>query len=153
MIIKSLIAFLFLSISNGLIAQVNKDSLKELEWILGTWKRQNSKPGQTHHEKWWKVSDQHLQGIGVVMEGLDTVFIEKLGIKIEEGKVYYIADVPENAEPVYFKFTNSDGNSFVSENLEHDVPKKIAYYLEGSTLTAKVSWDNGGFEAVFVKLE
>ncbi len=150
---KNKLLTLFLFLSFGLFAQQNMSTLNELEWILGDWQRQNSKPGETHHEKWWKISDQQFQGIGVVLAGLDTVFVEKLGIMIREGNVYYIADVPENPGPVYFKFTSWETNSFVSENPEHDAPKKIAYYLEGNIMTAEVSWDDGGFDAVFKKLE
>ena len=149
------IFILFLFLCFGLSAQENETiaSLNRLEWIIGTWERQNGKPGEIHHERWQKVSDQHLKGIGVVVVGSDTIFVEKLAIRVEEGIVYYIADVKENPEPVYFKFTSWEENSFVSENPKHDAPKKIAYNLEGDIMTAKVSWDDGGFEAIFKKIE
>lgn len=152
---KSTLSILILVIvlSSGFIVDVNKNSLKKLEWIIGTWKRENAKPTETHHERWWKISDQHFEGIGVVMVEDDTAFAEKLSIKIEDGTVYYIADVPGNPAPVYFKFTSWKKSSFVSENPEHDLPKKIAYSLKGNIMTARVSWDNGEFDAIFRKVD
>ena len=147
------IILIFLSLSIGLFGQVKEESLGELEWILGIWERQNGKPGMTQHERWWKISDHEFKGIGIRMIDSDTVFVEKLCIKIEDGDVYYIADVDENPEPVYFKFSNWGEKSFVSENPEHDAPKKIEYLLNGNLITTKVSWDNGGFEVVFMKME
>jgi hypothetical protein len=147
------ILFLLLSLSNGLSGQENKKTLHELEWILGNWKRLNSEPGVIHLEKWWKVSDQQFQGIGLTMKDTDTLFVEKLFIRMKGEDTYYIAEVEENPAPVYFKFTSWERNSFVSENPEHDAPKKIEYILKGKEMTARVSWDDGGFEAVFIKLE
>jgi len=151
MIKNTTVLILFLSVSFGLTAQVNNDTLEDLEWILGTWERQNVQPGRTQQEIWKKISDKHYQGIGISLQGTDTVFIENLDIRIEGGNVYYIAEVEENPAPVYFKFTSWEKDSFVSENPEHDAPKKIAYFLEGNSMRVKVSWDNGGFEVVFVK--
>lgn len=145
------LSLLFFIICSSLLAQEGS-SLDGLHWILGNWERQNGKPGQTHHEKWWKVSDNELRGMGVVTAGKDTLFVEKLGIVMEKGKAYYVAEVPENPAPVYFAFTSWETASFVSENPEHDAPKKIAYSLDGNVMTAAVSWDNGGFEAVFRKM-
>ncbi len=142
-----------LSASSGLLAQGANPSLDKLDWILGTWDRQNAKPGIVHKEIWQKVSDQLFTGIGVAMRGADTVFVEKLQIQVDGGEVYYVADVQENPQPVRFKFTSWGDQSFVSENPEHDAPKKIAYLLEEGVMTAKVSWDDGGFDAVFVRFD
>jgi hypothetical protein len=77
-------AILMLSRTCGLFAQDQGNSLRELDWILGTWTRQNSKPGQVQHETWWKISEQHYQGIGMVTAGSDTVFVEKLEIIMQD---------------------------------------------------------------------
>jgi len=147
------VALLFLTLFPGLIAQVNSGSLHELEWILGTWERQNARLGVIHIEEWRKVSDHFYQGFGLAMSGSDTVLFEGLGIKAEEGTLYYIADVKENPAPVKFKIISLGKQSFISENPEHDAPKRIEYFLEGKIMTARVSWDQGGFDAVFMKLE
>jgi hypothetical protein len=67
------------------------------------------------------------------------VFVEILEIKIDKGIVYCIADVQDNPDPVYFRFTYLEKNSFISENPDHDVPKKITYNLAWNIMTAKVS--------------
>lgn len=150
---KTSILILFLLLSFGLKAQEQHGSLKDLEWILGTWIRQNAKAGELQQERWWRISDREFRGMGMVTRDSDTVFVEKLGILLEDGSLYYVADVPENPTPVYFKFTSQGKQAFVSENPLHDAPKRIAYELEGKVMTARVSWDGGGFEAVFKKEE
>lgn len=147
------IVLLFFLLPVGLFAQDSTDSLKKIEWILGNWERQNAKPGVTQHEKWWKISDLHYQGIGVAIKDRDTIFVEHLHIKIMNKNVFYIADVAENPAPVHFKFTDFGKSSFVSENPDHDIPKKIAYKIDGDNMTADVSWDDGGFKAVFIKMK
>lgn len=144
-----LVLCLSLALSPGLNAQEHHNTLSDLEWMLGTWIRQNSKPGELQQERWWKISDQEFRGVGVVTRDSDTVFVEKLGIILEDGGIYYVADVPENPAPVYFKFTRLDKHAFVSENPEHDAPQRIAYDLENQQMRVGVSWDGGGFEALF----
>lgn len=59
-----------------------------------------------------------------------------------------MADVPENQEPVYFKFTTLTDSTFVCENPDHDFPKKISYTLKENRLTALLS--GGGREVEFL---
>lgn len=150
---QNLILFICLFMLPPLSSQVQKNPLKDLEWILGNWERQNASPGQTHLEKWWKESDRYFRGIGFTMAGADTVFVERLGIIAEKDELFYVAEVQANPAPVYFKFIHLEKYSFVCENPEHDVPKKIAYKLEGRKMTAKLSWEDGGFDVVFLKVE
>ena len=151
--VKALAILILIFVFADLSAQEKSGSIEDLEWILGTWERQNAKPGTTHIEKWWKASDHYFKGYGLSKAGSDTIFLEKLGIIAEEGSIYYVADVPENPEPVKFKFTRQGKHSFTSENPQHDAPKKIEYVLEDEVLTAKVSWDQGGFDIIFKKID
>ena len=137
----------------GLKAQEPQNSLSDLEWILGTWIRQNSEPGEVQQERWWKISDWEYRGIGVLTRDSDTVFVEQLGIILQDGNIYYVADVLENPAPVYFRFTSLDKHAFVSENPEHDAPQRIAYDLVDKQMRARVSWNGGGFEALFKRSE
>ena len=75
----------------------------------------------------------------MTMKGKDTVFVEKLRIIAREGDLFYVADVPENQKPVYFKLTEVTDRSFVCENPDHDFPKKIAYLFDGKSLKAAIS--------------
>ncbi len=121
---------------------------KKLTWLEGSWIRTNAKPGRSGVE-WWKMAGvNELTGRGISLKGVDTTFVEKLRITIHDNVICYVADVPENKEPVYFRFTSLTGNSFVCENPAHDFPKKISYSLDGRKLTAIVSGD--GKEIVYL---
>ena len=126
-------------------------NVKELSWLEGNWKRINSKAGQSGVELWTKVSSTELKGRGITLQGSDTAFVEKIRIIVQDGSLYYIADVPENKKSVYFLFTDVKPNSFTCENPAHDFPKKIAYSLKDTKLTATISGNGKSTEYVFEK--
>jgi hypothetical protein len=125
----------------------DKDDFEKINWLKGHWERINVKEGRSAHEKWEVVNNNELKGWGVSMRGADTSFVEALRIVMKDGALYYVADVPENPNPVFFKFTSIDETGFICENLEHDFPKKIEYQLRGDSLKAVTSGD--GKELVF----
>ncbi len=126
---------------------------KKLDWLIGQWERQNVRPGRTALEAWERDVQKGLVGIGVTLQGADTVFVEKLSIIEKDGELFYVANVSSNASPTFFKFTSMDENAFVSENPEHDFPKKIAYKLEGDILTATISGDGKEIPFLFKKVD
>src|SRR5689334_3101498 len=101
-------------------AQVTAKDFIHLQWLIGEWKGTNTKPGTTRIEKWWSNSNGELQGQGIVMKGNDTIFTEKAKLIIKDNHIYYVADVPENKEPVFFKLTSITNHSFTCENPKHD---------------------------------
>jgi len=112
----------------------------KLSWLEGTWTRTNiTKPGRSAHERWEKTNLNTLRGFGVTMQGQDTIFLEKITVLIKDDAIYYVADVPQNRQPIFFKFTEITESGFVCENPEHDFPKKISYQLEGVKLKAQIS--------------
>lgn len=112
----------------------------KLSWLEGTWTRTNvTKPGRSAHERWEKSSEHELRGYGVTLQGQDTIFLEKITVLINDNAIFYVADVPQNQQAVYFKFTEITKSGFVCENPEHDFPKKISYQLEGDKLKAQIS--------------
>ncbi len=123
--------------------------LKQMEWLLGNWTRTNARPGKSGFERWTRVSDTEWKGRGISLTGSDTTFVEKLRIVIENDKVYYVAEVPGNAKPVYFELTTVTPNSFVCENPSHDFPKRIAYEWDGQVIRARVSSGDQGMDYVF----
>jgi Domain of unknown function (DUF6265) len=144
--------FLMIAISDSIgqeIAKQARDDFKKLTWLEGTWQRTNNRAGQTGIERWVKASPFELQGYGVTYRGADTLFVEKLRIVINEDRIYYVADVPENQQPVYFKLTDITKTSFVFENADHDFPKKIVYQAENDVLKATVSGSNKSLEYLF----
>jgi hypothetical protein len=130
---------------------VSVKNFKKLSWLEGTWERTNVKPGKSAHERWAKASKTKWIGFGVSSLGEDTTFLEKLSIVVENGSIYYIADVPENKAPVLFQFTQFSKLGFVCENPTHDFPKKITYMLKGDRLEVEISGDGQAVDFEFVK--
>jgi len=126
-------------------------NFKKLEWLIGTWNRTNVKPGKSSNERWEKTNKFELRGIGVAMQGKDTTFVEKITILIRDNNIYYVADVPENEKPVFFKLIEISDTGFVCENPEHDFPKKISYSLKGTDLKAQISGDGKSIDYLFKK--
>lgn len=140
---RSLVIFLLALIRLDACAQQDTPpkGLNDLEWLVGTWKRTNTKPGRSGYEHWEKVNDQELQGLGVSLNGNDTLYMEKLKIVLRNDTLYYVADVPENNRLVYFKFTALQDGGFICENPSHDFPKKIMYNKRDQSLHAQISGD------------
>jgi hypothetical protein len=144
-----LVAFVFFCFQN-LSAQTSANiDFKKLDWLEGTWIRTNAKPGRSGHERWVKISDTEMHGWGVSMKGNDTSFVEKIKLVVKDDNIYYVADVPENKEPVYFKLIEITDNSFICENPQHDFPKRIEYRSEGTKLKATISGNERSIEYLF----
>ena len=131
--------------------QVIATDFPKLNWLEGIWTRSKTKPGMTGHERWIKISSAEWLGYGVNMKGIDTTFMEKLKIILKDEKIYYVADVPENKEPVLFLLTTITDHSFICENPRHDFPTKIAYEKEGDKLKAVISGNGKSIEYLFEK--
>ena len=139
-----LIAMLCAVFKTGVSQTISKNTTENfarLEWLQGKWISLSGKPGQSGHERWVKSSPTAFRGYGVTTKDGDTLFIEKLTILIKDDNIYYVADVPENRDPVYFKLTAITGTGFVCENPAHDFPKKIEYRHEQNSLKATISGD------------
>jgi len=130
---------------------LHAQDLSTISWMLGKWKSVNAKTGNTSYESWTKVSDGEWQGAGFRLSrsGTDTLFQEKLKIVTKDNTLYYVADVKENAAPVYFKFTAISEQGFTCENPDHDFPKKISYQLNGKKLKATISGNGKEFSYYF----
>ena len=92
-----------------------------------------------------------MKGQATTTQNSDTVYVERISLIIKDDAIYYVADVPQNKQPFYFKLTSITGNGFVCENPEHDFPKKITYELNGSQLKATISGDGKSFDYLYVK--
>lgn len=129
---------------------VSSLDFKKLSWLEGTWSQTNEKkPGRTSTEQWQVSGDYILSGRTVTLQGKDTLSIEKATLLIQDNTLYYVADVPHNKQPVYFKLTSLNDNGFVCENSSHDFPKKISYQLFGNILKATISGDGKAIDYIF----
>jgi len=132
-------------------SKISPTDIKKLSWLVGKWNNLSSEPGTTGYEKWEKLNQNEFKGSGITMKGSQIVFEEKLRILVKDGNIYYVADVSENNEPTYFKFTELTDNSFVCENPQHDFPKKISYKKNGNKIYASISGDGKSYDFVFEK--
>lgn len=119
----ALIFILAVSMLSG-CGQANRESnaLEQISWLIGHWDRMNMQPPQTAFETWNRESPVKFSGRGVTLQEQDTVFVETLGLVIRDKKLYYVAEVSHNEEPVSFELTQVTDSSFVCENPDHDFP-------------------------------
>jgi hypothetical protein len=72
------------------------------------------------------------------------VVSERLKLLNQQDGLFYIADVPQNQQPVYYRASEITQEKFVFENPEHDFPKRIIYFVpHNDTLRARIeggSW-------------
>ncbi|MBK7867281.1 MAG: hypothetical protein IPJ75_09985 [Ignavibacteriales bacterium] len=76
-------------------------SLKKLHWLKGKWSRVTANVEQ--FETWNITSDNVMEGEGFHMKSNNKKVTEKLTIKWLNKKLVYIADVPNNKQPVILK--------------------------------------------------
>jgi hypothetical protein len=109
------------------------------DWLVGEWKRTNDEPGMVTKETWLKSNDTTYLGLGYTMKGNERVFEETmiliLGSRLE-------VRMKGNTEPVIFRMTGNDANSFVVENPKNDFPKKIQYRKTKAGMSAVISDPN-----------
>jgi hypothetical protein len=134
----------------------NKDGIKtefeKLYWLNGIWNQTNiTKPGKALVEQWTKSGDYEMRGQATTTQNSNTVYVERITLLIKDNTIFYVADVPQNKQPIYFKLTSITANGFVCENPEHDFPKKIAYELSGSQLKATISGNGKSFDYLYVR--
>lgn len=127
--------------------------LSKLSWLQGKWERVIENPDQTGFEQ-WQMRNHSFQGLGVTLHQEDTVFVEKLSIEMKENDWYYVADVEQNAEPTNFKITEVSEYGFVSENPDHDFPKRIEYQLVSDMkMIVTISGDGRSVPFIFQKID
>lgn len=101
-------------------------SLKEVQWLVGTW--ENLESGARALEVWTVSNSTRLEGDGYLIQKNDTSFHEDLTIESLNGQVIYIAQF-SGQSPTLFHMINSEANYLVFENKEHIYPQKISYNL------------------------
>lgn len=151
---KAIIAYpwLFFCAFSCFPANGQSDPHINAEWLMGTWKRTDAPAGKSAFESWWKTTSGQWAGLGVTLQGQDTVFAEKLKLEMQAGKPYYMAEVSHNQEPTYFAVTFFAKNRLVGENPQHDFPKKIEYERKKNELIAVISGDGKAKQFRFVRL-
>ena len=100
----------------------------KIDALLGEWQDQLDSTGTMFHEQWEKGMDGSYVGLGFVLSGKDTVFIEQLAILTSDSGTYYAATTRAQNEgaTIHFKMVH-DQDSMVFANPTHDFPQRIVY--------------------------
>lgn len=125
-------------------------NLKSITWLEGNWVTEKSKNSMFTKEQ-WKLENQEMKGIGLVIENSDTTFVENLTLRMINDTLSYVASVPENTEEIIFKLTSNKNNSWKFENPGHDFPKLIEYIKKKDGFEAIVSGGDRSFKLNFKK--
>jgi Domain of unknown function (DUF6265) len=117
-----------LSLSAFIISEDSK-TFKKLYTLVGTW-RMNTKRGAVC-EEWKRVNKNYLQSKGYMIRGKDTILSEKIALTNTREGIFYTSTVEDQngKQPIAFKMTGSENNTFVFENPQHDFPRRIVYKL------------------------
>jgi len=129
---------------------------EKLSWLEGAWVARPA-PGEENRdsnmvsvESWQRIDARTLEGNSYTIKQGDTVFTEKLKLEQNEEGIFYIAAVPHNPAPVYFKLIRIDEDEAVFENPAHDFPNRIIYRRERGevdTLHARIEGVRKGRES------
>jgi hypothetical protein len=103
------------------------------ERLAGKWVIQEGAKTQI---EMWEAAPSGMIGKGIVMNNLDTTFVEELAILEVNGHWAYQAKVSgqNDDKPIVFKLENQTNNLIAFANYTHDFPQRIVYEFlsEGS---------------------
>ncbi len=136
-----------------MVRSVNSgDDLSRLEWILGEWMTDDGTNITT--EFWHRVSPKTFEGGGVtrsVLSGDEILNFESLRLLEMSGDIFYVAKVDHNEFPISFKLIEQNDSIAVFENMTHDFPTRIEYWLlNADSISVRIS---GGDKFFTIKFE
>jgi hypothetical protein len=93
--------------------------------LQGNWECVSAESGQC--ESWSVVGEKEYLGMGYVLDGPDTIFVENLSIVFENGNWVFRTKTGDIMDPIPFQlnFQNKSRVEFVNPTM--DFPKKIGY--------------------------
>lgn len=105
----------------------NKKAFEKLYALEGIWKM-TTKRGVVF-EEWKKINKDSLHAKSYFLKGADTITNERIALTKTKAGIYYtpVVENQNNKQPIAFKMTKAETNSFVFENPAHDFPKRIVY--------------------------
>ncbi|HRO99589.1 MAG TPA: DUF6265 family protein [Flavobacteriales bacterium] len=114
--------------------------------LVGEWIDSTSRDQFVVHEAWSVQDDSTLKGIGHVLAGADTVFIEALRLAHRKGVLIYSALPGGEKSGTFTDFTCTlvANDSLVFTNATNDFPKRIRYVRTGGGWHAVIDEDKEG---------
>lgn len=115
-----------------------KAQIQNISRLTGVWTQQLDS-SVYRVESWMELNDSSFIGFGALIESDDTIFREDLKILRVGKKWYYVADVDENPESIFFRMDSIRRSGFVAKNPIHDFPNRIHYALSKKQMHVEVS--------------
>lgn len=142
---KNIALVIMLLMSNAVLAQTQKYSLDDLEWLAGCWS--GGSGTRSTIEQWMKPSGKTMLGMSRTVANGKTVEYEFLRVHEESnGDIFYTA-IPSGQQEASFKLVKLEKHMAVFENPEHDFPQRVIYKLEDDgSLKARIEGESKGKE-------
>lgn len=119
------------------------------EGLVGKWESVQDSGRTVFNEQWQSTDGNALSGIGYVMSGPDTVFVEYLALRWDSVPTYTVRTPSQNGnEQVHFTVRKGccAPGDLIFENPTHDWPQVISYSRTASGWSAVVSGKDKGAE-------
>ena len=124
------------------VAAAPPDAVETLAWMAGTWT--GTSEGVEMEELWSSPKGGTLLGLHRDVANGRTVSFEFFRIEASPAGATYWAS-PRGAAPTPFRLVSRADRRVVFENLEHDFPTRILYWLaEDGSLHARIEGIRGG---------
>ena len=121
--------------------RVESKSMDQLAFMVGYWRSQDS-DGTSEEETWLAEKGNMMLGVHRTVKGLSG-FFEFLRIENRKAGITYVA-MPRGANSTEFVLVSAKNNEAVFENLAHEFPQRIRYWLaDDKTLHAKIESADG----------
>jgi hypothetical protein len=96
------------------------NQLRNLIWLQGEWHAQ--KDSTLFIETWKMQDDSTMLGKGSIVEGGDTSVFESLELKQQKDGLFYVVNLPNKPNVIYFRFieqkTNARAASFLFQRVD-----------------------------------
>ncbi len=137
--------------ADGVGAEERLETLKELQWLLGTWT--NKTETEFSQETWSRENDSTFTGYSFTEINGEVVFAETMALELKADQLLLTVATAKNEDekPVTFKLIPSPEGQYTFENKKHDFPQRIIY-----TNPAKDSihaWVEGNNKGEFKKVD
>ena len=106
---------------------LHAQEIEKLSWMTGTWSQ--SKDGETVQESWLGPQGNTMVAVNLTVSAKRGASYEFLRIAASPAGLSYFGS-PGGKTPVEFKLKEMGDKRVVFENLAHDFPHRIMYWME-----------------------
>ena len=117
----------------------------DFTWLEGTWKGRVS--DIVYVEVWKRNNPESVNGSTFIIQAGDTVHRDFPKIEIIADLPCYIITIPKTKETVVYKMIKGNDHEAIFENQSPEMPKLIAYQIEGDSLHVRFEGIEDGHKA------